>query len=326
MGIQNISGRIIIFILLLGASTITYFIANKDRYVPNDQLYIEYTEQQLLDMQLDYSLSDLNGHTLDEVFGNIPHDVYGFSLPNNVISGFSIHDDKTYHVQRVKKYTLQASDFDLLFTGYSNVDTVRVSNVNLNDIVSPTQYSTGQVYFNGFNQYLGINANLATPPSYIYGSNWGVRPELIVSKGAYASLAEAQADLAGTDIYYQLATPIEIEILDIDTLTIEQMIYYYQMYLEILDGERVLDIALGTIDSNGKDYYHLSVSDYEDLGNNGVVDFKYLFSENGPLLSVSKTLKVVKNFIETGIESFGNFIDGYVRLMQDIKDFIIWWK
>ncbi|MDD4157529.1 MAG: hypothetical protein PHY08_13270 [Candidatus Cloacimonetes bacterium] len=365
MGIQNISGRIIIFILLLGASTITYFIANKDRYVPNDKLYVEYTKQQLLDMQLDYQLIDLNRHTLDEVFGqgnlldasqlvtngDFSDGITGWtpsvSTISNVSNNLIITGDGSNFAPRVSNnlvYVNGIKYYTILRFRTLATDTLSIR-LNLNSLI-PIQYSPVQ---NQWYLYSNVFDNTSTNPYKIYhyytdavtsngktieiDYSYHFNISTLIANKQYSPLYSTTFDLmsdaqikAQMDAWVQNPQYwLEYDQLGI-YLTQAEMEEYYQMYLEVLDGERVFDLALGTIDSNGRDYYYLSVSDYEDLGNNGVVDFKYLFSENGPLLSVSKTLKVVKNFIETGIESFGNFIDGYVSLMQKIKDFLIWWQ
>lgn len=365
MGIQNVSGRVIIFILLLGVSTITYFIANKHRYVPNDQLYVEYTEQQLIDMQLDYPLIYLNGYTLDEVFGQgnlldasqlVTNGDFDTTVNNwNPIfstilwltGGYAQNTgsntsgsprlaqavfnttNKFYAITRARVTNALAVSLSIRHGSTSiQLQNAPVQNqwYVLSGVVTAT--STDLNIFHIYNNTTDSNGAVMEI-DYAYAFNIST---LITAK-QYSPLYQTTFDLmSGAQIKAQMDAWVKDPQywLDYDQLGIyltqAEMEEYYQMYLDILDGERVVDEVLVTIDSNGKDYYHLSVLDYEDLGNNGVVDFKYLFSEKGPLLSVSKTLKVIKNFIETGIESFGNFIDGYVSLMQKIKDFLIWWK
>jgi hypothetical protein len=371
MGIQNVSSRVIIFILLLGVSTITYFIANQDRYVPNDQLYVEYTEQDILDMQLDYTLSDLNDHTLDEVFGQgnlldseqlvtnggVDTNVTGWDKSNSTnewLTGGYLRNTATGGVASGITYTptcamvsgniyyfkTRARVTNTLATGIliSGISTTPAGSTSFvpaqniwyefGDIFTSTLTST-RIPFGIGHYYANITdaTGAVMEVDYAYAFNIST----LIGNKQYSPLYNTTFDLMSDA---QIKAQMDLWVqnpqywLDYDQLGIyltqDELEEYYQMYLDILDGERVIDLALGTIDMNGKDYYHLSVSDYEDLGNNGVVDFKYLFSENGPLLSVSKTLKVVKNFIEKGIESFGNFIDGYVSLMQKIKDFLIW--
>ncbi len=190
------------------------------------------------ELTLDTPISQLNNHTLEEVFEDLPHEVYDFTLPNDVVSGFSVHDGKTYYVQRIKKYTLQASDIISINTNYTQIDYARITRSKLLNwkyitITTPlAPLARTSILPAGF----GIKT---TPDDYDnsdYINHFDAGADVSniwvgLNKGT--TLTEAQAALAGTVIYYQLATPIETEILDIDTLTVEQMDHWYNVYTRV---------------------------------------------------------------------------------------------
>lgn len=186
--------------------------------------------------------SELNNHSLSEVFEDIIltywyDDLNDNKLPNNVrndiVSGI--------YYQRVKKYTLQSGDISTLGTSPTNFDFVGVTKKS--DFIFPSTIYTpsGYVYFEGylgettFTDTIGKIGFIATDGSV---SRWLV----FVLKGIYASLAEAKTALAGKVIYYQLATPIQTDLstYGLDTLTTEQMDYWYQKYLEYKEIDAVI--------------------------------------------------------------------------------------
>jgi hypothetical protein len=143
-----------------------------------------------------------------------------FRVPNGVKDTIEFRNGKYYYVQRVKKYTLQFSDIVTLVTSGINTDYVGIPLSKFIPSVSAQGISTADGSFIVDNFY-GELANEAIDSSV---DNFGKIKTtdsslfLIVAKGTYASLAEAQADLAGTVIYYQLAIPIETEISSIGQL------------------------------------------------------------------------------------------------------------
>lgn len=119
------------------------------------------------------------------------------------------------HEKNVQEYVLQASDVNSIDTS-QNVNTDIVACVSLSAVLSPPSLSTiwgnalsssisvvgwpqmaGQSYIE-FDNLASIEKCFTTPS----------RLAFVVAKGTYASLADARADLAGTVIYYQLATPV----------------------------------------------------------------------------------------------------------------------
>jgi hypothetical protein len=126
----------------------------------------------------------------------------GYSLPNSTKDTIEFRNGQAYHVQMVKKYTLQASDFSTLTK--LGVDIVRIykqTNHSIYNNSTRNITNSNTLYISGFvnkADYTGNSGEL----------DFGITFPL----DTYASLAEAQADLVGTDIYYQLSTPIETPI------------------------------------------------------------------------------------------------------------------
>ena len=124
-------------------------------------------------------------------------------LPNGVCDTI----ENGNYIQRVKEYTLQASDIFALLTTGTNVDRVTIayqldyqgySQIHLGNFHIPTT--------NGYKAYADSLDNIG----YFSGSDT-LRFMLAVAKGTYANLAAAQTALAGTKIYYQLAVPVITE-------------------------------------------------------------------------------------------------------------------
>jgi hypothetical protein len=114
-------------------------------------------------------------------------------------------------VQNVQRYVLQESDVrNFNGTNKTNFDYVQIStNVIGYSLTSAIQ--DGKTTMSGFAETYSATLFINDDPAFVgrydlYTS--GANFTLGVEKGKYASLAEAQADLAGTVIYYQLATPI----------------------------------------------------------------------------------------------------------------------
>jgi hypothetical protein len=119
---------------------------------------------------------------------------------------------KAYHVQRVKKYTLQASDITVLETSSTEYDYVLV-----NKPLDSKMYNTtdGSIADNTALIIGYVEKENTNSSDFHYAFDLAIFSTTIIigfPNGTYASLAEAQSSIAGTVIYYQLATPIETEI------------------------------------------------------------------------------------------------------------------
>ena len=128
-------------------------------------------------------------------------------LPNGVCDTI----ENGNYVQRVKEYTLQASDITSLYTGsYVNIQTVLIKkpldyiSYNSKDATTLDFMLNGYVSSLNFSDVvadIGTCSNAAQFLHYI----------LVAPTGTYADLAAAQTALAGTKTWYQLATPIVTE-------------------------------------------------------------------------------------------------------------------
>ena len=131
-------------------------------------------------------------------------------VPNGVKDTIEYRNGKYYHVKRVQEKTLIGSDITVLTTSLTNVDFVRVPYTVLagNNLTS-TFGETTQLYVQG-RFITTILDSLSSVGAYYDGDNYVA---IVFAKGTYSSLAQAQTALAGTKILYQLATPIETEIM-----------------------------------------------------------------------------------------------------------------
>jgi hypothetical protein len=131
---------------------------------------------------------------------HMPYELH--DLPNGVYD-----DIKT---QRTKGgYELQASDITALTISLTNVDLVRIENqsdqVNGTDIgVDGNQYFDDQPLPEWDNS---ISVDTTDAIGYYYTDS-NNRTWVVVAKSTYANLAEAQADLTGTWINYELETEL----------------------------------------------------------------------------------------------------------------------
>jgi hypothetical protein len=134
------------------------------------------------------------------------------SLPNGVKDTIEYRNGKFYHVQRVQEYELVAGDIVSYVTSEVNLDYVYITKNADFAYPSGGYVPDGYTYFDGFLGEKSYADNIDRI-GYIITNASAIRWGLGVANGTYASLAEAQADLAGTKILYQLATPIETEII-----------------------------------------------------------------------------------------------------------------
>ena len=141
-----------------------------------------------------------------------------FTLPNHVTDYIKFENGKYYYVQRVKKYTLQESDIVFLHTGSNILDYAT--------ILKPYDYigngiasSDDAIMSNGVTSAIAVGGDEYNPSNIgkLITDRQLTEWQLGVPDGTYVSLAHARDNLAGTDIYYQLTTPIETEIDDIVT-------------------------------------------------------------------------------------------------------------
>lgn len=136
------------------------------------------------------------------------------SLPNGTKDEVSIAERKMD--KRIEKYVLQASDILGVSKSLSKVDQVRIAK-QISDInYGNEEWRSGSVVIKD-------NYSISSTVTFINDIKniWTIFPNqndieyrLIIPKDTYASLEEAQSDLTGTTLTYQLAEP---EIIPIET-------------------------------------------------------------------------------------------------------------
>jgi len=138
-------------------------------------------------------------------------------------------------VQNVQRYVLQESDVENLTTSLTSIDVIGIAkktdNIIYNDNGGAIEKAQ-TILFPNFRAISATGIENIVNVGGIYNASL-VRYALVVPKGTYASLAEAKADLAGTIIYYQLATPIITPLLTSGTLQAKQNgTVYFEPYYE----------------------------------------------------------------------------------------------
>lgn len=199
-------------------------------------------------------------------------DKVGGSLPNGVFDEINVISGKG--TERTSKKVLQVSDITSLYTGLSNVDTVNINPDIYTDIKDKgvtDPYGTKILT----SRTRPKNSTSIDDASLVWTHAYnGTNIYLVVPKGYYANLAAAQADLAGTTLIYQLATPIThkgtpqsliaypkghliIECVKRVTkpydngITVDKPIESIESVTKIEDGERIpIDLSKITVASN----------------------------------------------------------------------------
>lgn len=153
-------------------------------------------------------------------------------LPNGVSDKIRYHNGAYVLDRYVQEYTLLSADMTALVTTATNYDSVGIPTSKLVGSVAFSGSIDLTISVNGFGPDISdtsFNADNIANVGRMYVNQTFVN--LIVPKGTYANLGEAQADLTGTKIWYQLATPLlATEVIDVDgtliqesTTTVEQL-------------------------------------------------------------------------------------------------------
>lgn len=169
--------------------------------IPNDNL---------LSVNMNKRVRSVSSDTLTTSDLYLQANTKGYSLPNGVKDTIEYRNGKYYYVQRVKKYTLQASDV-ISVSPLTNVVWVSITKRSDDALIGNTATSiTTSLYYYIKGYMLGSNIDDVLTNVGTY-HNWS-STTFRIGFPSGTSIAQAQSDLAGTDIYYQLAAPIETEI------------------------------------------------------------------------------------------------------------------
>ena len=134
-------------------------------------------------------------------------------LPNLAQNDIKIVDGKRLANKRVDRNVLESADIVSELLTLTNLDVYYTSaftgnsiwTTGVDDKVVVTKFA--KEVDSGFADVSSNDYSFYASPTSVLG--------LIVPKGTYANLAAAQAGLAGTVVYYQLATPLLIEEVDL---------------------------------------------------------------------------------------------------------------
>lgn len=132
-------------------------------------------------------------------------------VPNGVADDVYFANGKAWKLKDIEEKTLTSTDFTALVTSPTNYDYVNMtkpidSKINGNVVNFGTDPSAIHEDF----RPIVFTTDISAVGGMFIQSSTAI--SLVVTKGTYANLAEAQADLTGTKIQYQLATPVLEEI------------------------------------------------------------------------------------------------------------------
>jgi len=194
--------------------------SSKSFITPIDARYFKFLNQSTNDINIKYQLEEGTVATPYEPYkesvayitakdeeGNI---IELNSLPNGVVDRiYQGTDGKWYLEKNIEEYILQESDIDRLNTNFSNVDIVYIKKPK-NSIDYGSVGNFGWTNWIGFNHKNITITDLEENIGYYTDSKPGAPNDIVyyTEKGYYNNLEEAKADLAGTQLIYQLAEPI----------------------------------------------------------------------------------------------------------------------
>ncbi len=176
----------------------------------NDFIFLNFTNSvSATNFEAEYLNIQLEEGTISTVYEeyeesdsyvNLPDSEELRSLPNGVKD--EVNDGKFY--KRTNKYVLQSGDIINLYTGDPDVDLARVLRSTLEN-PKDASAEVGLVIAEGWG--VGVNSLLLAENDLFSVSSrtGGNYFDFIVPKGYYTDLSQAQSDLAGTTLIYQLA-------------------------------------------------------------------------------------------------------------------------
>ncbi len=132
------------------------------------------------------------------------------SLPNGTKDEINLAQGNV--IIRTKEKVLQATDINRI-TSATNVDYVWIKKPN--DFAfhgSVAEAGDSAFILEGYTNFSGGEYDDANKVGQVASSAQSINFYLITAKGAYATLQEAQTALAGLQLIYQLATPVEIPV------------------------------------------------------------------------------------------------------------------
>ena len=267
-----------------GGSTICYFDINKTfvSYVssstsfttPSNAFYVRFSynlvSEDTTQLELGSTATTYTPYRSSELYLN--GNSKGYKLPNGVMDTIEMRNGKYYKVQRVAKYTLQASDIPQVTSStFQLVRFYKPTNSRYYNIAGTSSVTTSSFYIKGYIMNGVIEADSVVE----YDAD---EMAICFPLGTYANLAAAQTALAGTVIYYQLATPIETEISAIGNA----MAY-----------------------PNGTVYVEQATSDYGIYGTNLTIS-----NSNYPILAFDEIYKLNADGSSTKLANSGATISG----------------
>jgi hypothetical protein len=155
------------------------------------------------------TITSQNSGATEESIVTLP--AIGASLPGGAYDSTYQGGDLRYYNEKTisNKYTLLSGDITSVASG-TNLQRVVIPNTKFTGIATLTAGIDGKAVVEGMPETDQGNYDVAGYAGYF--SQDVSNTLILVPLGTYADVAAAQADLAGTEIYYQLATPVVTEL------------------------------------------------------------------------------------------------------------------
>jgi hypothetical protein len=200
VGVGNTAGNID------GVAVYKLIQSEYDAYIAGtltiDQLLAKYPYVNGIQPLSNLNIKSVNGDKSSEIL--IEGDFAGLS--STYRNHVSRKNGKVEMLKKIKKYALQATDITELVTTITEYDYLIIPNTKLSDYACGSDSTANnRIAINGFLQEFAMTETPTIFPSFASGQT---EIRLYVSKGKYATLADAQSALAGTVVWYALNTPV----------------------------------------------------------------------------------------------------------------------
>jgi len=193
---------------------------------------------------------------LDEPLAKLPNDVTDKIVRKN---GKTIKRANTNVGCDGEFYELKAEDFDALDTSQSSIDRIRV-NKPVDSIVYglSTHSPRNWCVIEGFKLSDIFDTDASSLAGYVTYKNFSTKMMFYFNKGKYSNTEEVKADLVGTKIAYQLATPETIVLSDkLEPLN------SYEGYTQFSVNDGVVEGEKSNLHDTGSSYI-INRSDFAD--------------------------------------------------------------
>lgn len=325
---------IILFLMLVLGSSVTYFVANKDVWVPR----ADTNQLGATSLLNDIPLIKLNGLSLNEVFentslldseqlltnGDFSDGTTGWTLSNAtgaVTDGIYVFSPNNLYggIYQSILFTTEQYYFVIRYDTLGETFAFRGSSSGITLSFRPTygyeNYSVIQTML-PLSESFGIIHNLAgsiEPISVEYAYAFNI--STLIANKQYSPLYDETFDLmsdeqikAQMDMFVDKPYLfIDYKTLNLENLTVDKLDDLYALYVEQQDI---------TFDDY---YYYIGYDEYQELGDVGWLGFQYMFSENGfidTVANLGSSIGDSLNWALSGLKSLVYDVNRMVRFLE----------